>query len=158
VRSGLRHGPSRERRRGRVFRSPELLDYLRDARAIHRLLCTTVHQLVTRAGLNCRSPQAAFYPYPQASFTTKVYAMDVDLAADLLERHGITVLPGSAFGDEPTDLRFRISTSLLCGTSHRERWETIDAFRSGELLSLPRITHTLEGIEAALADIAGART
>ncbi len=132
---------------------PELTSYLEDGRRVHRALATAVHELVERVGMSCRPPQAAFYLYPGLPEGPE---SDREVAARLLERSGIAVLPGSAFGDDPAARRLRLATSLLCGADEAERWEALDAAREGQLLSLPRIERTLgrieDGFRATLAE------
>jgi aspartate aminotransferase len=134
---------------------PELISYVGDARAAHRTLCTAVYEIVQRAGLSCRPPQAAFYLYPSVPTDVARHSSDLDAAGDLLDCHGIAVLPGSAFGDDPGSVSFRLATSLLCGTSDEERWETLRAAREGTLLSLPRISGVLDRIETGLRALTG---
>jgi aspartate aminotransferase len=129
---------------------PELISYVDDARAAHRILCTAVYDIVRRAGLSCRPPKAAFYLYPFIPEGTATHSSDLDAATDLIDRHGIAVLPGSAFGDDPASLSFRLATSLLCGASDDERWETLRAAPDGSLLSLPRISRLLDRIDTGL--------
>jgi aspartate aminotransferase len=134
---------------------PELVSYIDDARATHRILCGAVYDIVQRAGLSCRPPQAAFYLYPSIPQEVARYSSDRDAATDLIDRHGIAVLPGSAFGDDPASLSFRIATSLLCGASDGERWETMRAARDGTLLAMPRISSLLDRIETGLRSLVG---
>jgi aspartate aminotransferase len=57
------------------------------------------------------------------------------------------VLPGEAFGDEPSALRFRMATSLLYGQTDDERWEALAA---EDPASLPRIRSALDRLGATL--------
>jgi aspartate/methionine/tyrosine aminotransferase len=133
---------------------PELIDYVDNARAAHRILCTSVYDIVKRAGLSCRPPQAAFYLYPSVPPGMTTHSSDLDAATDLIDRQGIAVLPGSAFGDDPAALCFRLATSLLCGTNDDERWETLRAAREGSVVSLPRISSLLDRIETGMQALA----
>jgi aspartate aminotransferase len=134
---------------------PELISYVDDARAAHRTLCTAVYEIVNRVGLSCRPPQAAFYLYPSVPVEAARHSSDLDAARNLLDRHGIAVLPGSAFGDDPASFSFRLATSLLCGVDDDERWETLRAAREGTLMSLPRISGLLDRIETGLRALVG---
>ncbi len=134
---------------------PELIGYVDDARTAHRTLCTAVYEIVERAGLSCRPPQAAFYLYPSVPADATRHCSDLEMAADLLDRHGIAVLPGSAFGDDPAGLSFRLATSLLCGADDEQRWESLRAAREGTLTSLPRISRLLDRIETGLQALLG---
>ena len=79
--------------------------------------------------------------------------MSADLAEWLLERHGVAVLTGTAFGDEPEALRFRVATSLLYGATDEQRWE---ACRSPAPASLPWIADAIAQAGAAIRDVIGA--
>jgi aspartate/methionine/tyrosine aminotransferase len=112
-----------------------------------------------RAGqIASRTPQAAFYQYPdfgerRAALEASGIRTSDELAEVMLARFGIAVLPGSAFGVDPNELQVRVSTSLLYGSRSSERWETLEASRSGRVLELPRITAALARISECLADI-----
>ena len=73
------------------------------------------------------------------------------LAEHLLERHGVGVLAGEAFGDEPDGLRVRMATSLLYGRTDDERRQ---ALRSDDPASLPWIAEALDRLRAALDALA----
>jgi aspartate aminotransferase len=70
-----------------------------------------------------------------------------------MEAHGVGVLPGEAFGDEPSALRFRVATSLLYGRVDEERWE---ALRSPDPLALPWIAAALAKLRSTLEVVASA--
>ena len=64
-------------------------------------------------GIQCATPEGAFYVYPSIAETIgrttpdgKVIANDTDLAGYLLEAEGVAIVQGAAFGLEPY---FRIS-------------------------------------------------
>jgi aspartate aminotransferase len=72
-------------------------------------------------GLNCHTPEGAFYVYPSCAAligattpTGSVINSDADVATYLLEAQGVAIVHGSAFGLAP---HFRISyaasTTLL---------------------------------------------
>jgi aspartate aminotransferase len=73
-----------------------------------------------------------------------------DLAGLLLDRYGIGVLPGSAFGDEDEALRMRVATSRLYGDTP-SRQEA--ALASPDPAALPWITSSLDWISESLADL-----
>ena len=67
----------------------------------------------TSQGLECLTPEGAFYVYPSCAGTIgktspsgKVIANDEDFVTELLESEGVAVVQGSAFGLGPA---FRIS-------------------------------------------------
>jgi hypothetical protein len=74
------------------------------------------------AGLDIRTPQAAFYLYPgfrawRGALATRLgVTTDQALARHLLDRYGMGVLPASAFGEDTHALRLRVATGLLKGT------------------------------------------
>jgi aspartate aminotransferase len=141
----------------------ELASFVADARELHRQVSLAVHDRITKAGgATSRTPEAAFYQYPDfgarrhelaaAGITTSD-----ELARTMLSRFGIGVLPGSAFGADPHDLQLRVSTSLLYGQTSQERWETLDASRRGSVLGLPRIAAALDRISECVTSLVSGR-
>lgn len=139
---------------------PELEQYVARARRLHQQVSEHVYALFLRHGARCRSPQAAFYLYPdlEALRTSSALGLrDADsaqLARLMLEELGIAVLPGAAFGDTPSALRFRVATSLLYGSSDDQRWQAIESATPTEL---PWIAGKLDQIDAGLAGLDAAR-
>jgi len=78
-------------------------------------------------------------------------ATDTGLARHLLDRYGMGVLPGSAFGDDKHALRLRVATGLLYGDTDAQREL---ALTSPDPLTLPWIAAALDRIEAILAALA----
>jgi aspartate aminotransferase len=74
------------------------------------------------------------------------------LADHLLERHGVGVLAGEAFGDDAGALRFRVATSLLAGRTDAERWTALD---SDDPLGLPWIAASLATLRTSLRSLTG---
>lgn len=143
-----------------AFTEPgELSAYVADARELHRTVALAVHERFLQAGrITSRTPQAAFYQYPnfaarRESLAASGIKSSDDLADVMLARFGIAVLPGSAFGVDPKELQVRVSTSLLYGATSPERWETLEASRGGGVLELPRISAALTRISECLAAI-----
>jgi aspartate aminotransferase len=64
------------------------------------------------AGLDCPAPEGAFYVFPH------VPGDDVAFARDLLERAGVAVVPGSAFGAAG---RGHVRMTLAASTAHLQR-------------------------------------
>jgi aspartate aminotransferase len=75
-----------------------------------------------------------------------------ELAALLLQRYGMGVLPGSAFGDEQGALRLRVATGMLYGETDRQR-ET--ALAAAAPTAVPWIASALTRIEEVLTDLTG---
>ena len=101
-------------------------------------------------------PQAAFYVYPDftplAEVLRRRYGITSDegLAALLLERYGLGVLPGSAFGDERWRLRLRVATGLLYGEKDEQRHAALTA---ADPCALPWIAAALDRLKEILADL-----
>ena len=72
------------------------------------------------------------------------------LATHLLDRFGIGVLSGAAFGDDPAALRCRIATSLLYGATDEERREALAAEDPAEL---PWIKSSLDRLGEAVTSL-----
>jgi aspartate aminotransferase len=136
-----------------VFDEPaEVVDHVADSRALHEAVATAVHRAFVDAGARCRPPRAAFYIYPDLGTHREALARrgvtdGAELARFLMERHGVGVLAGEAFGDAPSALRFRAATSLLYGRSDEERWS---ALRSPDPLALPWIDGALDQLRTTL--------
>jgi aspartate aminotransferase len=109
---------------------PEVVEQVAASRALHREATEAVHACLTGHGVLCRPPGAAFYLYPDFEPLRERLGVEsgAELAELLLERHGIAVLPGEAFGDDPGALRFRLATSLLHGATGVTVEEAVDAF------------------------------
>jgi aspartate aminotransferase len=134
---------------------PELAEFVRAARDLHRTVSRAVFEVVAGAGLACRRPTAAFYLYPDfAPVRERVAELgistSVGLADHLLEQLAVAVLPGAAFGDE-TALRARLATSLLYGETEDERWEALSA--GPDAARLPRVRSALQTLSEALATL-----
>jgi len=104
------------------------------------------------------APQAAFYVYPDLTPLADVLLQrhditdDESLAAVLLHRYGVGVLPGCAFGDQSWRLRLRVATALLYGDTDAQR---LAALNSADPCSLPWIAASLARLEEVLADLTG---
>ncbi|MEU4896448.1 pyridoxal phosphate-dependent aminotransferase [Streptomyces sp. NPDC044780] len=134
---------------------PELVTHIARSRRLHAAVAQAVHAEFIAAGAVCRRPGAGFYLYPDFEPLRPVLAGQgidggVSLADALLERHGVGVLAGEAFGDTPDGLRVRVATSLLYGESVAERWKALD---SDDPVSLPWIASSLEHLRGALRDL-----
>jgi aspartate aminotransferase len=125
---------------------PEIAAYIASARAVHATLVREAYARLARVGCDCRPPQAAFYLYP--GFAASGIRSDVELQRRLLNEANIATLPGSAFGDDPARVRLRLATTIMCGDTVHERWETMRIAESGDLLDVPRIAAALEALEA----------
>ena len=132
---------------------PELLAHIEAARRLHARVAAAVHAELRAAGALCRSPEAGFYLYPdfaphRATLAAKGIEDGAALATELLDGHGVGVLPGAAFGDDPGALRCRMATSLLYGETADERRR---ALRAEDPLTLPWVAGALAELRSALA-------
>lgn len=138
---------------------PEVRAHVARSRALHGTVAAAVHREFTAAGAVCRPPEAGFYLYPgfgplRPQLAARGIRTGAELASVLLDRYGVGVLPGEAFGDAPEKLRARVATSLLYGESDEERRAALD---SDDPLGLPWIADALGRLREALSGLAGQR-
>lgn len=122
----------------------ELVQRIAASRRLHGIVARAVAERFAKAGAHLYAPQGGFYLYPEL----EGFAGSVELATVLLERHGVAVLPGAAFGDAPDAPRVRVAISLLYGESIEQRTASLDA---DDPLQLPWIAAALRHLEDALA-------
>jgi aspartate aminotransferase len=126
------------------------------SRRLHGLVARAVALRFARAGAAVPAPAAAFYVYPDFTPLADVLlgrhgvTSDEGLAALLLARYGLCVLPGSAFGEPAGRLRLRAATSLLYGETEAQRTAALD---SADPCSLPWIAASLGRLDEVLADL-----
>jgi aspartate aminotransferase len=137
---------------------PELAERIAVSRRLHGAVAQAVARRFTAAGATVPPPQAAFYVYPDFGPVRDVLLgrhevrTSDDLAALLLQRHGVGVLPGRAFGEDPAALRLRVATGLLYGETNREREA---ALASATPLAVPWIAASVARLEEVLAELTG---
>ncbi len=137
---------------------PELAERIALSRRLHREVARAVADRFAAAGSIVPPPRAAFYLYPDfgpvRDRLRARHGVDTseDLAALLLQRYGVGVLAGSAFGEDPAALRVRVATGLLYGETNQQRE---CALNSGTPLELPWIAASLDRIAEVLADLTG---
>jgi aspartate aminotransferase len=137
---------------------PDIAERIRVSRRLHSTVARAVAARFTAAGVLVAPPQGAFYLYPdfESHRTTLARRFGVTtgagLAALLLDRYGIGVLPGSAFGDSAEALRVRVATSRLYGETP-SRQEA--ALAAGNAPSLPWIASSLNWISECLTELLG---
>jgi aspartate aminotransferase len=135
----------------------ELTQRVAASRRLHAAVARAVADYFTAAGARVPTPQAAFYLYPDLGplrqRLRREYGVTsgAGLAALLLRRYGMGVLPGSAFGDDG-ELRLRVATGLLYGKSSAEQEQALTA---RDPLELPWIAAALGRLGAVLGDLAG---
>ena len=135
---------------------PELAERIAVSRRLHGAVARAVADRFTAAGATVPPPRAAFYVYPDFGPVRDLLSgrhgirTSDDLAALLLQRHGVGVLPGRAFGEDPGTLRLRVATGLLYGETDREREA---ALASAAPLAVPWIAASLARLEEVLAEL-----
>jgi aspartate aminotransferase len=117
---------------------PGVVAHIDQSRRLHRATALAAHARLVAAGVRCRPPTGGFYVYPDfEAVRPQLAAHGVDggeaLATHLLERFGIGVLSGVAFGDERNALRCRIATSRLYGENDDQRRQALAADDPAEL-------------------------
>ncbi|MFG2530921.1 pyridoxal phosphate-dependent aminotransferase [Streptomyces sp. NPDC048516] len=135
---------------------PELMRHVDRSRRLHAAVAQAAHAEFVAAGAVCRRPEAGFYLYPDFAPLRPVLAgQGIDggaaLAEALLERHGVGVLAGEAFGDAEDGLRMRVATSLLYGETAAERRQALEC---DDPVSLPWVASSLERLRGALHGLA----
>jgi aspartate/methionine/tyrosine aminotransferase len=121
----------------------ELVRRVTDSRRLHGIVVRAVADRFSRSGARVEPPQGGFYLYPEISS----FASSTELAGELIEKHGVAVLPGTAFGDHPHATRIRVATSLLYGETAEQR---LAALHAGDPLRLPWIDASLRHLDEAL--------
>ncbi|MGW0806112.1 pyridoxal phosphate-dependent aminotransferase [Nonomuraea sp. NPDC002799] len=123
----------------------ELTDRIIRSRRLHGLVAGAVHDRFAEIGAEVAPPQGGFYLYPDLGHLRLGGA--TELTKMLLEEHGIGVLPGHAFGDDPAAARVRVAVSLLYGETTEER---LTALSSTDPLRLPWIAANLDFLSRGL--------
>jgi aspartate aminotransferase len=131
----------------------ELVERVALARNLHGSVANAVAEVFTGAGCEVIPPQGGFYvwadfaPLRDSLAARRGIATGADLTRVLLERFGIVVLPGSAFGDDPEALTVRVAVPGIYGESDSER---LAALVSGDPVEMPWIAEALEGLKEKL--------
>lgn len=134
---------------------PEVTTHIAASRRLHATVSRAVYDIFVGAGAVCRRPSGAFYLYPdleafRPGLPDEVAGSGAAFAEYLLDRYGIGVLAGEAFGDDPRGLRFRVATSLLYGETVGQRWA---ALQSADPLAVPWIDDALNQLREGLANL-----
>ncbi|WP_043615093.1 pyridoxal phosphate-dependent aminotransferase [Nonomuraea candida] len=128
---------------------PELTERIARSRRLHGLVAGAVRERFAGIGADVPEPQGGFYLYPDLGHLR--LGGSAEITKLLLEEHGIGVLPGHAFGDDPSAARVRVAVSLLYGDSAEER---LAALNSPEPLRLPWIADNLDYLSTGLEELA----
>jgi len=135
---------------------PELAERVARSRSLHEAVCRAVADRFAAAGVIVPEPQAAFYLYPDfAPWREHLAARHgvttgAGLAALLLDRYGVGVLPAVAFGEDEAVLRVRVATGLLYGDTDGQRERALAA---ADPVSLPWVAASLDRLEEVLAGL-----
>jgi len=138
--------------------SADITERVGRSRFLHGRVARAVAARFAAAGAHVPPPQAAFYVYPDFAPHRAALRRRYDvttgagLAALLLRRYGIGVLPGSAFGEPARELRLRVATSRLYGEA---AWQQEAALGSADPVALPWTAASLSWLEESLADLTG---
>ncbi|MFG1697591.1 pyridoxal phosphate-dependent aminotransferase [Nonomuraea sp. NPDC049309] len=128
---------------------PELTDRIERSRRLHGALARAVHERFAEIGAVAPVPQGGFYLYPDLGHLR--LGGSAEITKILLENHGIGVLPGHAFGDDPSAARVRVAVSLLYGDTAEQREA---ALNSPDPLGLPWIADNLDFLSTGLKELA----
>lgn len=137
---------------------PDITERIRASRRLHSRVARAVATLFTDAGVQVAPPQGAFYLYPDFELLRPSLAArfgittGAGLADVLLNRYGIGVLAGNAFGDPARALRVRVATSRLYGDTP-SRQEA--ALAADDPTTLPWVAASLGWIADSLTDLVG---
>jgi aspartate aminotransferase len=144
-----------------AFAEPrEVVERVTTSRRLHETVVTAMTERFTAAGARVARPQGGFYLYPDFEDLRDRLGVrtSAELAALLLDRYGVGVLPGSAFGDPPEALRLRVATSLLYGETDEQRYAALNAQDPAGLpwiaAALDRATEVLTDLTAGLGSAA----
>lgn len=136
-----------------AFSEPvELIERVAQSRRLHGTVSHAVYDRFVEAGASVVKPQGGFYLYPDLGHLD--VGGSVEVTKILIEDHGIGVLPGHAFGDDPAAARVRVATSLLYGESEEER---MTALTSSDPLCLPWIADNLDHLAMGLKELSVTR-
>ncbi|MFI8003366.1 pyridoxal phosphate-dependent aminotransferase [Streptomyces sp. NPDC086010] len=140
---------------------PEVTAHIAASRRLHETVVRAVAARFRAVGAEPFPVAATCYLYPDfeplrepLARTHGVYDGDA-LALLLSERHGVGVLPASAFGEPGRPLRIRVATSRLYGDADDRRTAALE---SADPVSLPWIRQAVDRIGDVLADLTGAGT
>jgi aspartate aminotransferase len=131
---------------------PEVAERVAASRRLHEAVLRAMAERFIAAGARVIRPQGGFYLYPDFEDLREDLGVgtSAELSALLLDRYGVGVLPGSAFGDAPDSLHLRVATSLLYGETDEQR---LAALSAADPTGLPWIAAALDRAAEVLADL-----
>lgn len=135
---------------------PDITDRVKASRRLHGRIAREVAARFAAAGALVAPPAGGFYLYPDFGPHRELLAgrygvkTSGDLAALLLEKYGIGVLPGSAFGDADDALRMRVATSRLYGETPSRQEAALASLNPA---GLGWIAESLDWVSESLDDL-----
>lgn len=123
--------PIEEAARMAFLPNADLEAYVRRSARLHGHVTHVLYRALSELGIACPRPAGAFYFYPDFSAWRAPLARlgvttSQQLAEYLLDTWDIATLPGTAFGEEPQELRLRLATSMLYGSPHEtDLWQLL---------------------------------
>ncbi|MET9647179.1 aminotransferase class I/II-fold pyridoxal phosphate-dependent enzyme [Streptomyces syringium] len=120
-------------------------------------LAAAARERLSATGVLCRPPQTGPYLYAdlgelRAPLAARAITDSVDLETHLSARLGRPVPGGHRFGDSPDDLRVRLSTPPLLGTTDEQRQRAFDA---PDPLEVPEVREALSLLGSVFGELAG---
>jgi aspartate aminotransferase len=145
-------GPTQQAAAYAFAEPPEIVERVTASRRLHETVLHAMAKRFTAAGARVSRPQGGFYLYPDLEHLREPLGVETsaELSALLLDRYGMGVLPGSAFGDPPKPLRLRVATSLLYGETDEQR---LTALTAKDPAGLPWIASALDRTTEVLTDL-----
>ncbi|MGW0581866.1 pyridoxal phosphate-dependent aminotransferase [Streptomyces sp. NPDC002920] len=135
---------------------PEVTEYIAACRRLHGEVARAVADLFAAAGALVAPVRATCYLYPDfephRTLLERAYGVRTGaaLAELLVARHGVGLLPASAFGEPAGSLRVRAATSRLYGDTDEERHAALTA---DDPCRLPWVRESLDRVAEALTDL-----
>ncbi|MFI1659729.1 pyridoxal phosphate-dependent aminotransferase [Streptomyces sp. NPDC020472] len=140
-----------------AFAEPdEIVEHIAASRRLHETVTRAMAERFAAAGAVLEPVVATCYLYPDfeplRAHLAEAHGVrtGADLAALLVERYGVGLLPASAFGEAEESLRLRVATSRLYGDTE-ERCQA--ALHAEDPLALDWIRASLDRVEEVLADL-----
>jgi aspartate aminotransferase len=145
-------GPTQQAAAYAFKEPPEVVERVAASRRLHEAVAWAMTDRFVAAGARVTRPQGGFYLYPDFEDLREPLGVGTsgELSALLLDRYGVGVLPGSAFGDPAESLRIRVAISLLYGETGEQRTA---ALTSPDPAALPWIAAALDRASEVLADL-----
>jgi aspartate/methionine/tyrosine aminotransferase len=145
-------GPTQQAAAYAFAEPPEINERVAASRRLHETVVRAMAERFTAAGAHVPAPQGGFYLYPDFDDLRDRLGVHTspELAALLLDRYGVGVLPGSAFGEPAEALRLRVATSLLYGETDEQR---LTALTAADPCGLPWIAAALDRATEVLTDL-----